>query len=225
MSSSSSPVRVLRGDASTGAAGLLMPELRADSWTRWGTGAVRGDDVTEQLLEGLAETARQAARAQGYAVGWAQGRSEAQSAARAVADQEARRCAEDRARREAEHAAALAALRRAADQLVSRIEEVCRAVDDQAAELALELTRELVGHSAAEAASHVVERVLALAPEHPVARVRLHPSVAAGAAALDQVVVVPDPDLGPADALVETDEYVVDLRVETALARLREVLR
>lgn len=226
MSSSNSPARVLRGDASSGAAGLAMPELRSGSWTRWGDGGVRGDDVTEQLLQRLAENTRRTARSQGYAVGWAEGRREAEHTARATADETARRAADDEARREAEHAAALAALRDAADQLVRQVDELCRTVDGQAATLALELTRELVGRASADAASHTVQRVLGLLPDHPVARVRLHPTVAACAGALRDsgVVVLPDPDLGSADAVVEADEYVVDLRVDTALARLKEVL-
>ncbi len=226
MSSSTSAARVLRGDASTDATGLLMPELRSGSWTRWGNGAVRGDDVTEQLLSTLAESTRQAARAQGYSVGWADGRRDAEASVREAAAETARRTAAEEVRREAEHAAALTALREAADQLVARVDDVCRTVDGQAAELALELTRELVGRAAPEAASHAVERVLGLLPDHPVVRVRFHPAVAACAGALRDrgVVVLPDPDLGPADAVVEADEYVVDLRVGAALDRLRDVL-
>jgi flagellar assembly protein FliH len=226
MTSSSSAAQVLRGDASTDATGLLMPELRGGGWTRWGNGAVRGDDVTEQLLSTLAESTRQAARAQGYSVGWAEGRRDAEAAVAEAAAETARRTAAEETRRETEHAAALTALRAAAEQLVTRVDDVCRAVDGQAAELALELTRELVGRAVPEAASHAVERVLGLLPDHPVVRVRFHPAVAASAGVLRDrgVVVLADPDLGPADAVVEADDHVVDLRVDTALERLREVL-
>ena len=226
MSSSTSADRVLRGDASTDAPGLLMPELRTGSWTRWGDGAVSGDHVTEQLLDRLAENTRQAARAQGYSVGWAEGRREAEDAARAAAAETERRTAEAEACRAAEHTTAMKALHQAADQLVGSVDAVCRTVDGQAASLALELTRELVGRAVPDAAEHAVERVLGLLPDHPVARVRLHPAVAAHATELRErgVVIVPDPELGPADAVVEADEYVVDLRVDTALTRLREVL-
>jgi flagellar assembly protein FliH len=224
--SSSSDARLVRGEQSAGATALTMPELRSGRWTRLGDRTVLGDAVTEELLDGLAASAREAARAQGYAVGWAEGRRAAESASRAAvaaATDDARR---QETRREAEHAAAMAALAAAADQLQARFEEVCRDVDGQAVDLVLELTRELVGQAATEAAEHVVRRVVGLLPDHPVVRVRLHPDVAATATDLhDQgVAVVADEDLGPADALVEADSHVVDLRVGTALARLREAL-
>ena len=209
MSSSTSPAAVRV---------LTMPELRS----------VSADQVTEQLLDRVSESARQAARAQGYAVGWAEGRraGEADVTAELAAVHE--QAAADAVRREAEHAAAVRALQQAAAQLAERTAEVCRAVDAQASTLALELTRELVGApDDVEAAAHVVERVLGVLPDHPVVRVRLHPAVVAGAGALREreVAILPDPDLGPADAVVEADDHVVDLRVGTALARIAEALR
>lgn len=224
--SSSSDARLVRGEQSTGATALTMPELRSGRWTRLGDRAVLGDAVTEELLDGLAESTRRAARAEGYAVGWAEGRREAEAASRAAVASAADEAHRAEARREAEHAAAMAALTGAAALLRERVEEVCRAVDGQATDLVLELTRELVGHAATDAAEHVVRRVVGLLPDHPVVRVRLHPDVAATADDLrDQgVAVVADAGLGPADALVEADDHVVDLRVETALARLREAL-
>lgn len=205
---------------------VRMPELRGGTWTRLGDETVHGDEVTEQLLEQLAATTLAAARAQGYAVGWAQGRQEAQDAARAevaLSAQAATRAEEQRA---LEHAAAVAALRAAAEELHAQVADVCRAVDDQAAGLALELTHELVGHAVPDA-EHVLARVTGLLPDHPVVRVRLHPEVAADAGALHDhgVAVVADPQLGRGDAVVEADDHVVDLRVAQALARLREVLR
>ena len=97
--------------------------------------------------------------------------------------------------------------------------------DVLAAEHGLELTAELVGHHPA-AADHVLSRVVGVLPQHPVVRVRLHPEVAADAGVLAEhgVAVVADPQLGRGDALVECDEHVVDLRVDHALARLREAL-
>jgi flagellar biosynthesis/type III secretory pathway protein FliH len=38
-------------------------------------------------------------------------------------------------------------------------------------------------------------------------------------------VVVPDPEIEPHDAVVETDDLVIDLRIPAALDRLRAVLR
>jgi flagellar assembly protein FliH len=225
MSSSTETGRVLRAAATAGAAGVPMPDLTHGSWTRWGGDSVRGDEVTEQLLDQLAETTRAAARAQGYATGWAEGRHQAETAVR----REAERAEHDRTAREeqrrAEHEAALTALRSAAAALRSELVEVCRAVDDQAAGLALLLTRELVGRAEPDT-GHVLARVSGVLPDQPVLRVRLHPTVAVLAGDLrDQgVAVVADPDLAPRDAVVESDDHVVDLRVDRALARLTEVL-
>ena len=224
MSSSSEP-RLLRGDASQGAVDLAIPELPSGHWTRLGSGTVRGDQVTERLLDAVAERTGRAARAQGYAVGWAEGRRAAEATARAAADAAAERAAADAVRREAEHRDALAALADATEQLRERLAEVCGDVDEQASELALELTRELVGHAATAAAEHVVERVVGLLPEHPVVRVRLHPDVAATARlGSTEVAVVADPALGRADAVVEADSHSIDLRIGTALERLRKAL-
>jgi flagellar biosynthesis/type III secretory pathway protein FliH len=57
--------------------------------------------------------------------------------------------------------------------------------------------------------------------------VRLHPDVATTAADVLRergVTILPDEALSRADAVVETDTEVVDLRVDSALVRLREVL-
>ncbi len=224
--SSSTELRVLRGLSSDDATELRMPELRHGTWTRLGDGAVRGDDATELLLDRLAGATREAARAQGYAVGWAEGRHAAVAAAQAEAEQAASEAAAHEERRRVEHAAAVAALRAAAEHLHGELGRVCRAVDEQASGLALELTRELVG-SAVPDAEHVLARVLGLLPDHPVVRVRLHPEVAADAGELrgHGVSVVADPQLGRGDAVVEADDHVVDLRTAEALTRLREVLR
>lgn len=222
---SSTSQRVLRGDSCAQASQLRIPELRTGAWTRFGDSATQGDEVTEQLLDRLAESTRSAARAQGYAVGWAQGRGEAEVAARAEADEAARRDAALAQQRAVEHEAAVTALRAAAARLDDELVAVCRSVDEQAARLALELTRELVGHAPADA-DHVVARVVGLLPDHPIVRVRLHPEVATNAGRLREhgITVVADPELGRGDAVVEADDHVVDLRVEQALARLAEVL-
>jgi flagellar assembly protein FliH len=224
--SSSTDVRRLRGAESSRAAGLAVPELSPGTWTRLGDAAVRGDEVTEHLLGGLADRARTAAQAQGYATGWAQGRREALAALDREAEMAAARVAEAQQRNAAESTAAAAALRAAADRLDDAVDRACRAVEERATTLALELTRELVGEAAATAGEHAVRRVAALVTEHPVVTVRLHPSAAelAGDELPREVSVVADPELGPADAVVEADDHVIDLRVETALQRLRAVL-
>ncbi|KRF37461.1 hypothetical protein ASG94_09075 [Nocardioides sp. Soil805] len=173
----------------------------------------------------LVETTRSAARAQGYAVGWAEGRREAEAAVRAETDDLVRAAAAAEDRRAGEHAAALAALGEAAASLREELARTCRRVDEQAGGLALELTRALVGATTPDPA-HVLARVTGLLPEHAVCSVRLHPDVAATAGDLGAlgISVVPDPALGPGDAVARADDHVVDLRVDEALARLREAL-
>jgi len=226
--SSSSEARVVRRGSATSVTGLTTPELRTGAWTRLGGERVLGDAVTEQTLASLAESTRAAARSQGYAVGWAQGRREATESARLAAEETERRRVVEDARREAEHRTVVAALEAATAELARALATVCEHVEEQATSLALDLTRELVGHEVTHggaAGQHVVRRALALVPDRAVARLRLHPEVAATVTdADDAVTVVADPALGLGDALVETDEQVVDLRVATALDRLREVL-
>jgi len=157
-----------------------------------------------QTLEATHDTAR----AQGYAVGWAQGRRDAEAAARA------------------ESAERASSSDSAAHELLAA---ACVRVDEQAGALALELTRALVGATLDAAGSdpaHVLDRVAGLLPGHAVASVRLHPSVAAVAGDLTGlgVQVLADPTLGPADAVAQADDHVVDLRVDEALARLAKVL-
>jgi flagellar assembly protein FliH len=221
--------------SSEGAAGVLpavLPDLRTGVWTRLGDDRVLGDAVTEEALGALAERTRDAARAQGYATGWSQGRREAQDQAAVTGAQAAERAAAHERRREEEHRAAVAALARASEELLARVQEVCDQVAAQATDLALEVTRALVGHELAVSAdpgADVVRRVLADLPADPLVQVRLHPGLAASPAVTELtdrgLTVVPDPTLEAGDAVVETDEAAVDLRLSTALDRLAEVLR
>ena len=203
--------------ADAGPAPAPLPDLGAGRWERW---AVAG-----QVTDPLSGTDRDAARAQGYAVGWAEGRRDAEAGLRAERQLEAERQAAADATRRTEHAAAVRALCDAAERLGVALTEVCGRVDAQAARLALDLTRELVGRAPTDG-DHVLDRVRALLPDHPVVRVRMHPDVAAAAGDLRDrgVAVVADLTLGHSDALVEADDHVLDLRVAEALDRLAEVL-
>jgi flagellar assembly protein FliH len=225
---SSSEGLVLRGERAGTATPLRTPDLRSGGWTRFGNAGVLGDAVTERTLDDLADRTRAAAEAQGYAVGWAQGKREAQAAeARATAEREAR-TRQDEARRHAEHTAALTGLREAAAALRSATDAVVSHVEEAASELACDLTAEILGVAAAAVTpADVVRRVLALVPTGPLATVRLNPSVCRAAASADlpaSVTLRADASLGPADAVVELEDHVLDLRVDQALARVREVL-
>lgn len=227
----SSSERVLRGESAVAVATLATPDLRSGSWTRLGDERVLGDAVTEHSLAGLAETTRAAAQAQGYAVGWAEGRRAAAELA-AEADRaaaEAHAAAEER--REAEHAAALAALTRAAAALQQTSARLAGELEDQAVRLARELTTELVGHevrTCTDAGVDVVRRALVVLPTGVPVTLRVHPSVVSSPAVGDLadhgVSVVADPTLDRADAVVESTEAVVDLRIGAALERVREAL-
>jgi len=222
---------VLRGASADAASSMGTPELRSGSWTRFGDRSVLGDAVTEQVLSGLAESTRTAARSQGYAVGWAEGRREAAVEAAAVATvAEEQRCLAE-AHRATEHQAAVDALTRAAAALQHTLADVSSRVEDQALVLARELTEMLVKHElrlSPDLGEDVVRRALSVLPAGLPVTLRLHPSVS-GAAAVHELIaqgvrVVSDHALQPGDAVVEADDHVIDLCIDTALARLREVL-
>jgi flagellar assembly protein FliH len=209
-----------------------LPELRTGEWTRFGSARVLGDAVTEETLSALAESTRVAARSQGYAVGWADGQRAARAAAQVEAEAVAAERAAAEARRTDEHRAAVMALELAAARLHDAVTTLSATVEEHATGLAWELTRELLGHELrSTSGAEVVRRALALAPTEPVARLHLHPDQLAELTPADLaelaergVSVVADPTLAWADALVEADDHVVDVRVSTAMERVREVL-
>lgn len=215
---------------SSSSSSIELPELRVGRWTRLGGETVLGDAITESTLAGIAAQARDAAQAQGYAVGWAEGRRAA--AREAAVAEEARAAAHAAAegRRQAEHDAAVDALGRAAEQVRGLVGELAARIEAQAGEVAWAVTTEVVGHAVAGLdGADVVVRVLQVLPSAPVGRVRLHPSVATSSAVSALVdrglEIVPDASIGRADALVETpDGAVTDLRIDEAMARVREVL-
>ena len=207
------------------------PDLRQGRWTRLGDERILGDEATEAVLGRLAERTRAAAQAQGYAVGWAEGhqaalRRGAEEAAVITAEAERRELA-----REQEHQAAQATLRRSAAALSGSATEVADRIAAQATELALEVIGTLLGHELAattDPGAAVIARALAVLPNDPTTRVRLHPAIAASAGSADLladgVAVVADATLDHHDVIVETDTSVIDLRISQALARLQEAL-
>ncbi|MFL6024299.1 MAG: FliH/SctL family protein, partial [Marmoricola sp.] len=118
------------------------------------------------------------------------------------------------------------ALAHAAADLRTATAEICAAIEDQASELAWQLTRELLGHELCTAGVDVVRRVLDLLPDEPMVAVRLHPDDIAGAAELTEhgVSLVADHQLRRGDALVEASDHVLDLRLDVALDRVRAAL-
>jgi flagellar assembly protein FliH len=205
-------------------------ELRSGGWTRLGASSVLGDTVTEHTLTALAAQTQEAARSQGYATGWAEGRRAADERSREQEQQAADRRRAEEERREAEHRSALAALARAAQDLQEAQAAVCARVESYAAEVAVALAEELVGHHLAAARTpglDTVRRALALVPGEPVVRIRVSPSEAADPALAEvagSAVVVADSSLQRGDALIETADAVLDARISGARDRVREVL-
>lgn len=211
---------------------LATPQLSSGSWTRLGDVAVLGDSVTEQTLGALAESTREAARAQGYAVGWAEGRRAADAEARVVAQAVAEQVEAAEARRAAEHAVSVRALREAAALLMGFAAEAREAVAAQAVELATELTETILGCTLAateDTGALAVRRAVAASGCEPLTRVWLHPADLPSAAVAELresgVQVLSDATLERGDALAELDDHVLDLRVSTAMARVRDALR
>lgn len=206
-------------------------DLRTGTWTRLGGVGVLGDAATEGTLTALADRARAAAQAQGYAAGWAEGRCEAQASARTLEAALADRAAAERAAAALEQQSLVSALAHAAEscstEMVSRYGELAH----QALDLALQLAEEVLQRELAVADEPGLDALRrALAPlDHRVAvTVRLHPDDRAtldpSALAGRPVTVVDDPTLDRGDALAETDHGVVDATISAALARVREVL-
>ena len=102
--------------------------------------------------------------------------------------------------------------------------------EEQGTDLALALTETLLARELTVVTeADVVQRVLAVAPGATTATVRLHPSVAGSVDAKELVdaglVIIADAGLDRADAVVECDGALTDLRIGAAVDRLREVLR
>ncbi|SFC32815.1 flagellar assembly protein FliH [Nocardioides terrae] len=192
------------------------------------SGWADGTELARTVLAEVAERARTEAQAQGYAIGWARGRRDAAAAAAEQAAADATATAEAEARREAEHRAAVAALASAAEQVRDALAVLQEQVAAEGTDLALALTETLLAREISTLTdADVVRRVLAASPA-PAAKVRLHPLVAGSVDAKELadagLVVVPDPTLDTADAVVEGDGSVTDLRIGAAMERLREAL-
>lgn len=234
MSSSNRPTpgTVLRDGAAT-ARPLDHRELRTGSWTRYGDSSVLGDPATEHTLANLADTVRAAAQAQGYATGWAEGRRKAEAEARVAAAEAAAAATAAEQRRETEHRAAVAAWELAAQRLHDAVDQARSSILERGTELAFEVVRELLGqelHDEAAAAVTAISRALAaVSGTEGVVAVHLPPAAVDAPAARSLrelgLRLVADSTLGPADAIVEAADHVVDLRVSSALGRVGEVLR
>ena len=216
---------------------LPLPELRTGKWTRLGDRSLLGDPITETFLAEVADRARAAAEAEGYAAGWAKGKADveanlAQNAADRTAEMEAAFDLEAQ-RLEAEHreavSTALDVLARAAEDVRMQVAQLCDRVEQQASQLAWDVVETLLDRELITAGSaDVVRRVLSIMPPTPLVTVRLHPTMLQEAD-LDElydrgVEVIPDDAIGKYEAMVASDGAVIDLRIRSAVERVRAVL-
>jgi flagellar assembly protein FliH len=213
--------QVIRAGATAPLEALATPDLPR--------GEVAQSELARTVLGEIAETARAEAHAQGYAMGWAQGRREAQRIADQTAQEVEAARVETELRRQAEHGAAVAALAQAADQVRGLLEDLAARIEEQTTDLAWALTETIMEREVAVApAADVVRRVLAVMPQVGTAVVRVPAALAADPALAELseagLQVVPDQNLGPADALVEANGAVTDLRITSAMERVKAVL-
>ena len=232
MTSTSSEHVVLRGLPDESVAGARgAGDLRTGGWTRLGDAAVLGDAATEATLTSLADRARAAARAEGYASGWAEGRRRAMEATREAEAALAATLAEQRVALAEQQSSLLQALTTAAESCGSEFRSRYVELADQALELALQIAEAVLDREvelAREPGLDALRRALAdVDPATPVT-VRLHPAdvttLHSEALAGREVRVVGDPTVARGDAVAETDVAVVDATIADALRRVREVL-
>lgn len=235
---SEAPARtsVLRGgDAAVARPAQITADLRTSPFA---TSYAVDARLTDPHLQGVVETARAEAVAQGHAeghiAGYAAGLAVAEAEAHVAAQRTVQQLAAAEARREAQLAGALQVLADAADAFRRKEAVSLAEVEDVVADLALGvaravLARELeVTHNPGRDA---VVRALALAPDDCPATARLHPDDAAalgpleGLAAGRALVVVADPAVERGGCVVDAAGRQVDAQLGPALERVAAALR
>jgi flagellar assembly protein FliH len=224
--------RVYRAGTGT-VTSVTTPDLRSGRWTRHVgatlSGAGLGDDVTEGTLAVAADEARRVARAQGWSTGWAEGVQAGREAADRDAERRAELARQEQAVLRAELAGSAQALVDAARALERGLSTLEQQTTTTALDLAFAVTAAVLGETAAsQLPQEVLRRALAEVRRGETAVVRLAPTVCDAVDVTDlpgTVTVRADVALGLGDAVVDLPDSVVDLRVDTALDRVREVLR
>lgn len=234
MTSTSSEQRpVVLRDLPAGAVAVAdtSRDLRDGEWTRFGISSVLGDPATEATLRRLAERSRDAARAQGFAAGWAEGlRASAQRSSTAYGEQT--RALQHRSDTLlAAQRSALSALQEAVGRCADTTSALHAELTAAAVDLALQIAEAVLGREleiATDPGSDALRRALVGIPIDVPVTVRLHP---ADLDVLDRDVVadravtfVADATITSGDALVETEDGIVDAGIAAALERVREVL-
>ncbi|WP_030482627.1 FliH/SctL family protein [Nocardioides aequoreus] len=212
---------------------VATPDLRSGQWTRHVgatlSGAGLGDEVTERTLAAAADEARRVARAQGWSTGWAEGVRAGREAAARDAERRDALARQEQAVLRAELAGSAQALVDAARALERGLAAHEQRTTETALDLAFAVTAAVLGEAAAaQLPQEVLRRALAEVRRGETAVVRLAPAVVDAVDVTDlpaTVTLRADGALGRGDAVVDLPDSVVDLRVETALDRVREVLR
>lgn len=206
-------------------------DLRDGEWTRFGSPGVLGDRATEATLHRLAERSRDAARAQGFAAGWAEGlRASAQRGTTAY-DEQARALQHRSDTLLAAQRSALSALQDAVGRCAETTSALHAELTAAAVDLALQIAESVLAREleiARDPGADALRRALVGVPLDVPVSVRLHP---ADLDVLDRDVVadravtfLADATLGRGDAVVESEDGIVDAGIAAALARVREVL-
>ena len=166
---------------------------------------------------------REEGRAEGFDAGYAEGLKAAR------ADLAAREAA-----RQEQLSHAVAVLLQATGAFQARETTALQHVADQATRLGFGIAETVIGRELAVAADPghaAVARALALAPEQGALSIRLHPDDAASLSGLADLVgdrevdVVADPSVQPGGCVLSSGATQVDAQIDTALERVREILR
>lgn len=174
---------------------------------------------------------REEARRRGYTAGYADGRQKADAEAReAAASADALRAAQAQAHAEAV-SRALAALTTAQESYATSAASLAGVTEDKVIALAVELAEAIIGaelSDTVQAALNAAARSSRVAVSHPSAVVALNPgdlSVLDGLGELPETVTFESSvEIAPGDSAVHLPDGEVDLRVSTAIARVRDTI-
>jgi len=206
-------------------------DLRDGEWTRFGSNSVLGDPATEATLHRLAERSRDAARAQGFAAGWAEGLRASAQRSTTASDEQARALQHRSDTLLAAQRSALSALQDAVGRCAETTSALHSELTAAAVDLALQIAEAVLDREleiATDPGADALRRALVGVPIDVPVTVRLHP---ADLDVLDRDVVadravtfLADASLTRGDAVVESEDGIVDAGIAAALARVREVL-
>ncbi len=198
---------------------------------------MRPFEVADGVPDRLVESARDDARATGYAVGWAQGLRDAHARMAAEAAHLRARTDELEERRVADVTRGLRALEQAAADLERRAIPSVEHLEETVIEMAVAIAQAVLGHELRRRNDRVIiqamARILALVPSNEPVILRLAPEdhatlavheVIATLSTTRTITIVAAPELSPGDVVATCAATEIDARVGPALDRIRAVL-